>query len=144
MKALSLSRPWTTAVERHGKRVENRTRWAPHPHLTSRARRIVGETIALHSSGTYDGQGAVAIQRITGILYGPKDTPIKAVTSVVKVAGLLLPGDVCPDGQEAWYFGSLAFLLDDVRPLAHPVPIAGGLGLWNLPAEVLARVEEQL
>ncbi|KQR41258.1 hypothetical protein ASF71_01020 [Deinococcus sp. Leaf326] len=144
MKALSLSRPWNPAIERHGKGVENRPRWAPHPHLMAQARRIVGQDIALHSSGTYDKAGADYIERVTGVRYGRKDSPDKAITSVVHVTGLLLPGDPCPEGQEKWYFGSVALVLDKVRVLAVPVATPGGLGLWNLKTEILAQVEAQL
>lgn len=140
MKALSLSRPWTTAVEVHDKRAENRPRWTPHPHLMRQAERIVGQDIALHSSGTYDREGALYIKRHTGVLYGRKDTPDKAITSVVHVAGLLRAGDRCPPGQEAWWIGDTALLLDNVRPLTAPVYLPGGLGLWNVTGQHLTDV----
>ncbi|GAA5514054.1 hypothetical protein Dcar01_02803 [Deinococcus carri] len=144
MKALSLSTPWPTAIQKYGKRVENRERWEPHAHLIAQARRIVGQDLAIHSSGTYDSKGAEYIQSLTGVLYGRRDVPSKAVTSVVKVTGLLLPGDSCPRGQRQWYFGSVALVLDNVRVLPRPVPVSGGLGFWNLPADVLAEVNAQL
>jgi len=144
MKALSLSMPWATAVGQHGKRVENRERWAAHPHLIAQAQRIVGQDLAIHSSGTYDRQGAEYIERLTGVLYRRQDVPTKAVTSVATVTGLLLPGDPCPPGQERWYFGSLALVLDNVRELPQPVAVSGGLGFWTLTGDVLAAVEKQL
>ncbi|MFC6660060.1 hypothetical protein [Deinococcus multiflagellatus] len=125
MRALSLSRPWTTAIELHGKRTENRTRWTDHPHLMAQAQRMVGEDLALHSSGTYDKQGALYVQRHTGVLYGRKDTADKAITSVARVECLLRAGDPCPPGQEAWYFGDTALLLANVRVLPEPVWVAG-------------------
>ncbi|GAA5514926.1 hypothetical protein Dcar01_03690 [Deinococcus carri] len=144
MKALSLSIPWPTAIQKHGKRVENRERWEPHAHLIAQARRIVGQDLAIHSSGTYDRKGAEYIQSLTGVLYGRRDVPSKAVTSVVKVTGLLLTGDRCPRGQERWYFGSVALVLDEVRVLPKPVSVSGGLGFWNLTGDVLADVTAQL
>lgn len=144
MKALSLSIPWPTAVQKHRKRVENRERWAPHPHLITQARRMVGQDLAIHSSGTYDREGAEYIRGLTGVLYRRADVPSKAVTSVVKVTGLLLPGDDCPRGQEPWYFGSVALVLGNVRVLPRPVPVSGGLGFWNLPGDVLADLNAQL
>ncbi|GGB64677.1 hypothetical protein [Deinococcus soli (ex Cha et al. 2016)] len=140
MKALSLSRPWTTAVERHGKRAENRARWTPHPHLMRQAEAAVGQDLALHSSGTYDRNGALHIEFHTGVLYGPKDTPSKAITSVVHVAGLLHPGDPWPIGQEAWYFGDTALLFENVRTLTAPVYMPGGLGFWEVKEPYLAQV----
>ncbi|MDL2342589.1 hypothetical protein QOL99_00300 [Deinococcus sp. MIMF12] len=144
MKALSVSVPWPTAIERHGKRTENRPRWARHPHLIAQARRMVGQDLAIHSSGTYDRDGAEYIERLTGVLYRRQDVPSKAVTSVVTVTGLLLPGDPCPPGQERWYFGSLALVLDNVRVLPNPVAVSGSLGFWALTGDVLADVNTQL
>lgn len=144
MKALSLSRPWTAAIEQHDKRVENRQRWAPHRHLIAQAQRIVGQDLALQSSGTYDKEGADFVEMLTGERYGRKDTPDKAITSVVTVSGLLLPGDVPPGGQDRWYFGSVALVLCNVRVLPQPVPMVGGLGFLILPDDVLKKVEDQL
>ncbi|MBZ9713780.1 ASCH domain-containing protein [Deinococcus multiflagellatus] len=144
MRALSLSRPWTTAIELHGKRTENRTRWTDHPHLMAQAQRMVGEDLALHSSGTYDKQGALYVQRHTGVLYGRKDTADKAITSVARVECLLRAGDPCPPGQEAWYFGDTALLLANVRVLPEPVWVAGGLGFWTVQAAELEKVEAGL
>ena len=144
MKALSISTPWPTAIERHGKRVENRPHWAPHPHLVAQARRIVGHDLALHSSKTHDKEGVAYLQELTGRTYIRRDVPQGAVTSVVKVTGLLLPGDPCPAGQEDWYFGSLALVLDAVRVLPRPVPMVGGLGFLTLPGDVERDVLAQL
>lgn len=144
LRALSLSRPWTTAVEVHDKRAENRERWTPHPHLMAQAERMVGEDLALHSSGTYDRQGALYIQQQTGVLYGRKDTPDKAVTSVVHVAGLLRPGDPCPPGQEAWYFGDTALLVEQVRVLTAPVFMSGGLGFWTVKDQYIPEIRAAL
>lgn len=144
MKALSLSTPWPTSIEKHGKRVENRDRWAPHPHLLAQARRIVGQDLAIHSSGTYDKGGAEYIERLTGVLYRRKDVPSKAITSVVRVTGLLLPGDRCLPAQEHWYFGSVALVLEDVRVLPEPVAVSGGLGFWTLTDDVETDVNTQL
>lgn len=140
MKALSLSRPWTTAVEVHGKLTENRERWTPHPHLMAQARKMIGQDLALHSSGTYDRKGALYIERQTGVLYGRKDTPDKAVTSVVHVTGVLHPGDPCPPGQERWYFGDTALQFENVRILTAPVYMAGGLGFWTIKEPYLPQV----
>lgn len=144
LKALSLSRPWTAAIEQHDKRVENCPRWAPHPHLVTRARQIVGQELALHSSGTYDKDGADFVEMLIGERYGRKDTPDKAITSVVTVSGVLLPGDRCPGGQDRWYAGSVALVLCNVRVLPQPVPMSGGLGFLTLKAEILRQIEAQL
>lgn len=141
---LSLSRPWTAAVERHGKRVENRPRWLPHPHLVRQAERRVGQDIALHSSGSYSVEDARYVESATGVWYARRDVPDKALTSVVKITGLLFPGDECPAGQEAWYFGGFALVLGDVRVLPTPVDMPGDLGFKKIPQPQLSDVLAQL
>lgn len=141
---LSLSRPWTAAIERHTKRVENRPRWEPHPHLLKQAERRVGQDIALHSSGSYSREDAEYVQRVTGTFYARRDVADKAITSVVRIAGLLYPGDRCPEGQEPWYFGGFALVLDNVRVLPAPVPMPGALGFQKIPASQLSDVLAQL
>lgn len=37
-----------------------------------------------------------------------------------------------------------AWLLDDVRMLPTPIPCTGSLGLWTVPAQITARIEEQI
>lgn len=141
---LSLSRPWTAAIERHSKRVENRPRWELYPHLLRQAERRVGQDIALHSSGSYDKKDAEYVQGVTGVFYRRQDVPDKALTSVVKITGLLLPGDPCPAGQEPWYFGGFALVLGDVRVLPTPVDMPGALGFRKIPEPQLSDVLAQL
>lgn len=144
MKALSYSTPWPTSIERHGKRVENRQRWEAHRHLVAQAERMVGQDHAIHSSGTYDRAGAEYILKCTGRAYGRQSITSKAITSVATITGLLFTGDACPAGQEPWYFGGFALVLDNVRVLPEPVPMTGGLGWLTIPGPQLARVIEQL
>lgn len=144
MKALSLSIPWPTAIEKHGKRTENRPRWVNAPGTLAQARRLIGQDIALHSSGTWDKEGAEYIEEVTGIKYTRKDVPAKAITSVARLAGVLMSGDPCPEGQEVWYWNDIALLLDNVRVLPRPVPMLGGLGWLEVPADKLAQVTAQL
>jgi hypothetical protein len=40
--------------------------------------------------------------------------------------------------------GPIGYVLRDVRALATPVPCRGYQAFWTLPADVAARVEEQL
>lgn len=113
-------------------------------HDLAQARRLVGQDIALHSSGTWDAEGAKYIQQLTGIRYTRHNVPAKAITSVARLAGVLMPGDACPPGQAVWYWGDIALLLDNVRVLPRPVPMLGGLGWLEVPAELAAIVQTQL
>lgn len=144
MKALSISLPWPSAIEQHGKRTENRPRWVNAPGTLAQARRLIGKDIALHSSGTWDKDGAAYIEEVTGVKYTRQNTPAKAITSVARLAGVLMPGDPCPPGQQVWYWGDIALLLDNVRVLPEPVPMLGGLGWLEVPEPQLSDVLKQL
>lgn len=145
MKALSYSTPWDSAINVNNKRAENRNRWLPHRHLIAQAERMVGRDHAIHASGTFDKEGAEYIRARTGQLYTRQGVVSKAITSVATVSGLLYPGDPCPAGQEEWWFGGFALLLANVRVLATPVPMTGGLGWLTVPEAqeqaVLAQVD---
>jgi hypothetical protein len=144
VKALSYSTPWDKAINFHGKRAENRNRWLPHRHLIAQAERMVGEDHAIQASGTYDKEGAEYIAERTGHLYTRRGVTHKVITSVAKITGLIYPGDPCPEGQEDWWFGGFAMLLDDVRVLPEPVPMKGGLGWLTVEEPVLGLVLAQL
>lgn len=45
---------------------------------------------------------------------------------------------------QPWYMGAHAYVLDSVRELPEPIPCKGALGLWTPPADVVARVREQM
>ncbi len=47
MRAISIRQPWVHAILHFGKRVENRE-WDPNGGNVAHARRLVGETVALH------------------------------------------------------------------------------------------------
>lgn len=144
MKFLSVSTPWPTAIARFGKRVENRGRWARLPGRLTQARKLVGHDLVVQSSQTHDHDGVAYLKRLTGRTFQKTDVVQGAVTLVVRVTGLLMPGDPCPPGQEAWYFGSVALVLDNVRVLPKPVPLKGSLSIQDLPADVERQVLEQL
>lgn len=46
--------------------------------------------------------------------------------------------------QRRWFFGPIGYVLRDVVALPEPVPCKGALGFWTLPADVEARVREQI
>lgn len=35
-----------------------------------------------------------------------------------------------------WFFGPFGWALDEIRPLAEPVPCKGALGLWRVPEHI--------
>ncbi|GAA5502997.1 hypothetical protein Dxin01_02746 [Deinococcus xinjiangensis] len=142
--ALSLSAPWPSSIEQHDKRVENRERWVNTPSNVSKARSLIGHDLAIQTSGTYDLGGAAMIYHLTGHNYPRPSVANKAITSVVRLTGLLMPGDRPPPGQERWYFGGIALTFDRVRVLPKPVPFKGGFGFLLIPDETLDAVLKQL
>lgn len=158
MKALTIKQPWCAAIAYGAKRVENRS-W-PVP------RAMVGETIALHAGKSLDASA----RGPAGEGMPVEDWPLEfgAVIAVATLAdchswhdcshicpepedwdGVYLPctetGAACnntcsPWGQPDQYH----WQLENVRPLAAPVPCKGALGLWNLPEDIESAVRAQL
>ena len=139
MKALSLKQPWAWSIVHGPKRIENR-KWAPWPQ-------VVGEVIAIHASKTYDEDGASYIRQVF------REPPAKgvavagAIIGVARVVGCarsMADPRLLPLDQVYWFFGPYAWLLDDVRALASPVPCAGALALWNVPSALETQVLQLL
>ncbi|MDE2096723.1 MAG: ASCH domain-containing protein [Patescibacteria group bacterium] len=93
--------------------------------------------------------------------------PLGAIVAVARLAAIfrtddvaLLPGQLrlANDNPDYGYFptaphesdfgnyqpGRFAWLLDDVKALAEPIPCKGALNLWELPPDVEARIREAL
>lgn len=150
MKALTLWRPWPAAIIHSTKRVENRT-WAP-------PRWLLGKDFALHAGKTVDDGTVEDLIDEAGVSPDLLPGPL-GIVAVVRLAGYVseLNGTrictgISPErareivGSE-WYCGPVGWVLDNIRPLATPVPCRGAQGLWTLPADVeravMAQVEEQ-
>jgi hypothetical protein len=132
IRALTVRQPWANAIAYGNKRVENRT-WS--------ADRAAGKLIAIHAGKGHD-LDAMPPEGCTW----PEvpDLSLGAVLAVATVTGSCVPwecdGECSPwaiRGQDHWH-------LEDVRPLAKPVPCRGALGLWRLPEGVEKAVRAQL
>lgn len=159
MRGLTVKQPWAYAVLHLGKRVENRPLHPP-PYL-------LGQRIAIHAGKSW-ARKALDWMRERGLVPEALDATLDklTLTSSAIVGTALLVGwaekgagyeydadDHKSEGltreqaiaalDSAWYMGQVALVLDDVRPLAVPVPCRGQLGFWNLPAEVEAAVLRQ-
>lgn len=147
MRALSLSQPWASVVVHGPKRIENRAL-----QLMTSATRLIGETIGLHAAKSYDP--GIAVEQARRELGLPPEgkLPRGVMLGVARIAEVLIFGEVrtkiaagaIAADQERWAFGPLCILLEDVRPLASPIPCRGMLGFWHLPADVEAAVVAQL
>ena len=123
-------RPWTWAIVRGFKRIENRT-WKPPAS-------IVGQRIALHSGKKYDKESEAFIMDAISAIGGlPIDAEDEGIVGTAVVRGFLTnPSEIQDPEQAQWYFGPYGWVLDDARPLAEPVPCRGALGLWTVPADI--------
>ena len=152
MKGLVVQNPWAWCIARAevdpaAKLVENRS-WAPG-HDGSHIAIIAGRTV--DRDALDHPQVAATISRWLGAAAGtwvgvmPWEQGPGAVIAVARYVGVCLPSDTgrdCSCGPWA-VPGQLHWDLCDVRALAEPVPVRGRLGLFDLPADVEARVREQ-
>jgi activating signal cointegrator 1 len=94
-----------------------------------------------------------------GFLVPGQDLPLGAIIAVahlhrvgrigtngdgqITIVGHDLPLD--PESPEAAFGdyadGRYAWVCTNVRPLPEPIPCRGALGLWDVPAEIAARLE---
>ena len=164
LRALSLKQPWLSwAILRLGKRIENRESWQGCAHrgpILLHASQGVGSQLefsecvtqiaaisrAWPTASTVDGSYRGGVWRPA------PDLPRGAVVGVARIVATVdgrsgltpLLGGPDLSHQERWWFGGFALVLDDVHELPEPIPCKGALGLWRPPADVVARVREQL
>lgn len=147
MKALTLWRPWSDAIIHGPKRVENRA-WTP-------PRALLGEVIAIHAGKRFDEVAALGIAVDFRIDWTPPMTDAESPQGIVGVARLRgwldlrerhaqhEPGpDAWALRRSPWWAGPVGWWLDDVVAI-EPVPCRGAQGLWTVPADVAAIVEER-
>jgi hypothetical protein len=137
VKALTLKRPWAWAIIHAGKRVENRT-WKPTADI------LRGDWFAIHAGKGWDLDGHMFIhQQITtdvptefrdpqGIVAVCRCEGIMASTMGLIRAGM--------EDQVKWFCGPVGWVLRDVIPV-HPVPCRGAQMLWEVPADLLPRLQ---
>ena len=151
MKAMTIKPPWSWAISHGPKRIENRT-WE----------RSFRGPLAIHAGKGWDYWGEESplvweAWRKAGWDVYSLDPNHHAMTlgAVVALADVV---DICSKsvGQSSWddrlvcgcgkwaARGQYHWKLENVRPLAEPVPCKGALGLWTLPAQVEAAVMAQL
>lgn len=155
MRALTVRQPWALHIMQSGKDVENRSR------------NIAGSyrgPIAIHASLESDEE---ALRRLpmrppngiprvfwTGVILGVVDlvdvhhsaashTSSMPGEPVCFVDGPPI-GSLCSEWAQFVPTGVYHLVLADPQPLPTPIPVRGRLGLWTLPDDVAAQVEEAL
>ena len=129
VRALTLWRPWTTAILYGPKRAENRPiRW----HIPEG-----GLLLAIHGGKKFDSDGAQKIRSLwsevddhehpTGIVGACRVTEMRRYSQ--KWAG-----------DDPWIFGPYCYLLDDVVPFPEPIALLGQRGMFRLDPDIEAYV----
>jgi hypothetical protein len=150
MYALSLSQPWAWCVVHGPKRIENRSSQG----LATHARTLVGQPIMIHAAKSWDAVGAQMIRSEGLAMPMQVGLPAGAVIGVATITnifpfdrgiGVYDAGDYrLPDDQKIWTFGPWCFALEDVRPIAKPVPTRGMPMFWIPPHDVEREVVKQI
>lgn len=164
MKALTLTQPWATLVAIGAKTIETRS-WQTFYHGPLAIHAAKGFPAWAREFADYDVTCRdVLYDAGIGRLNQPRPSTMLPIGAIVAVAhlgsvwriteryiegvnrcrapGLELPpyeehfGDYAP-GRYAW-------LLHNVQQLATPIPCKGALGLWDVPADLEARLSVEL
>jgi hypothetical protein len=167
MRALTVRQPWSWAIIHGGKDVENRSRNIAGSYRGPIAitaaltldrdydRRLIAQSVGrLARSGERVGRHDVAqraghpLTRFNAIT--ERFGNLGAILGVVDITGVHAGIDDVDDELGWWPCSEWAqqvgyhLVLANPRPLPTPIPVRGRLGLWTLPDDVAAQVEEAL
>jgi Protein of unknown function, DUF488 len=125
IRGITLHRPWSYAIAKLGKPIENRSWECPLP---------IGSYLAIHSGSKWDADAQATIERITGTKVKQSDEKPGQIVAIAKFAGNVT------ESTSPWFVpGSIGWQLEDVVPI-DPIPAKGQQGLWELSLELLDRV----
>lgn len=149
MKAISLLQPWASLVILGLKRIETRS-W----QIAERDAGIIAihaskalkrpEVDIFHTSPFLDAFAEHDIDAISLL-------PRSAILGTVRVTGCHPVEKFATISARERAFGNYGneegqrygWVLVDPKPLAEPIPASGKLGLWTVPADILARLSER-
>jgi len=132
VRALTVKQPWAAAIAHGPKRTENRARPIPAKHL--------GTTILIHAGLAGDPAPGTGDQGPRILATWPRHWG--AIVAVADLASCHRDDGCC----RPWGFpGTWHWQLGNVRVVPHPIlGVRGQLGLWTVPADVLAAVQRQV
>jgi hypothetical protein len=138
MKAITVRQPWAWAIAHAGKEVENRGRRDPWHTVT-------GQRIAIHAGKGYDEDDLYDVAGLMGPVSW-EDTEYLDVRGAI-VATALLTGvhhsRQCRNRCSRWAQpGQWHLELAEVKPLLHPLPARGALGLWAPDQDLLHQLRQ--
>ena len=136
MRVLTVRPPYSDAIARLGKDVENRS-WSTKYR----------GPIAIHAGRSVDQVGVAVVEGIAGVSL-PQKLSGGHVVAIADLVDVHTPADCWVRGRggcSRWAeSGAYHWVLADVRPLRDPFGLQGSLGLRRLPAdferEILRRV----
>lgn len=135
MRALTVRQPWAWAIIHAGKDIENRTR-----NLAGSYRGPVAIHAGLakpeqHNLASKAHRAAHGTEVPTEIVFG-------AFIGVVDLASVHHDSDHGPHRCSPWALpGDWHLMPTNPRPLLHPIPARGMLGLWTPSAELLEQLQ---
>jgi len=141
MKALTLWRPWPTAIFYLGKDVENRE-WLPPDQ-------IIGERIAIHAGNKYDKDALdwmlvtfkPGTEGVVKLLTTLKDKDVKgAIIGTAIIDGWCRPVAT----KSKWATGPFCWKLKNNIILHEPIPCKGARGLWTVPASIAKIISDRV
>lgn len=150
MKALSIRQPWVWAILNAGKRLENRD-WKPrNPGL-----RFRGAFLIHASGGMTRAEYHDFVDTYRYIELGHKDLsdpnhprfgrdthldvpPIEQLARGGIIASATIV-DVISGSDSPWFFGPLALVLENVKPLPF-IPLKGALGFFDVPPSIVSQL----
>lgn len=144
MKALSLRQPWAWAVVHAGKRVENRTAWTSskfrgplliHAAAGLTRKEYIGACDFMVQAGVEKGD----IPYMSDLERGGIVGRCRVVDTIESPCQDVLD-ELLDAQQQRWWMGGFALILADVEPLPF-IPIKGRLGLFEVPDDVVARLQ---
>lgn len=131
MRALTLWQPWSWAIARAGKRVENRE-WKPPAW-------IIGERIAIHAGKKYDDEAAVDLYNCGLDVPTKSKIVLGAIECTAIVKGWI--AEIKKDHpQSFWFCGPIGWVFGDVIVLPEPIPCRGRQKLWDVPHEIVGAI----
>lgn len=142
MKALTLWRPWPTAIfylhPSIRKDVENRS-WKP-PDC------ILGKRIAIHAGSKFDSNAFEfwlkvikpnPSQTLSLLANWKKASELTGIIGTVRVYGYTYGTKLC---YSDWATGEYAWFLSEPVSLGRPIQCKGAQGLWNVPDDIHERI----
>lgn len=125
--ALSVRQPWAWAIVHAGKRLENRGPMAVR-HMKARAKPPVDLCIHAAKGMTRDEYES-ARAHMTGMMGIEIPLPFELIRGCI--IGTARWVDVIGASSSPWFVGPKALVLEDMAPIAEPIPCRGALGLFT-------------